>query len=411
VSDLDEEAGSASRSRDSLTPLPSPVRPSSEDIAFAALSDLDEDDEPASQAAASPSASPAASPALPRPSSPPAAPRPSLPPAASRASSPALPRESSPPAVSPADEQPKPSAGRDRPISGHVTSQDPSASRSGKKAKRSTKRRSGASAPTAAGPVAVAAIQPPPRIDDVQAPDLMLSSRGKRGFGSLLWLILVVGAAGTLIWVVRNQMSLREQAEEQAQANEARQQELLRSHLAAQPKSGRIAVESEPAEAAVWMLLGRTPLETEPFSASMVHELRLELDGYAPQDVRVAGTHWRGEEDSPHAEVSARLAPGTPERPLPAYPPEPSAEAMQGLREGQGSIHVTSEPPGAQVWLLVGITPGVEIMATAGADYELEVVKDGYLPGIVVVRAADWQKAGDQSVERSVTLQRQPKKR
>jgi hypothetical protein len=84
---------------------------------------------------------------------------------------------------------------------------------------------------------------------------------------------------------------------------------------------------------------------------------------------------------------------------------------MQGLREGQGPIHVTSEPAGARVWLLVGITPGVEITATAGADYELQVVKNGHLPGIVVVRAADWQESGGQSVERSVTLQRQRKKR
>lgn len=239
----------------------------------------------------------------------------------------------------------------------------------------------------------------------------MLASPGKRRLGSLFWLVMAIAAAGTLVWVVRGQMALREQAAEQAQAHEARQQELLRAHQAAKPRSGRIGVESEPDQAAVWMLLGRTPLETEPFSASMIHELRLELDGYEPQDVRVAGVHWRGDKDAQRAEVSAQLAPGTRDRPLPAFPPEPSAEAMQGLREGQGPIHVASEPSGARVWLLVGITPGVEITATAGAEYELQVVKNGYLPGIAVVRAADWQEAGGQSVERSVTLQRQPKKR
>jgi len=246
---------------------------------------------------------------------------------------------------------------------------------------------------------------------DVQAPDLSLAPRGSRMLRSLLWLGVVVAAAGTLVWVVRNQTAMREQAEQQAQASEARQQELLRAHLAAQPKSGRIAVQSEPVEAAVWMLLGRTPLQTEPFSAAMVHELRLELDGYQPQDVRVAGAHWQGEKDDLHAEVTARLRPGTLARPLSAYPPEPSADAMEGLREGQGSIHIVSEPPGAQVWLLVGITPNVEIMATAGAEYELEVLKDGYLPGIVVVRADDWKKGDGQPVERAVTLQRQPRKR
>jgi hypothetical protein len=153
---------------------------------------------------------------------------------------------------------------------------------------------------------------------DLQAPDLMLVSPGKRRLGSLFWLVMAIAAAGTLVWVVRGQIVLREQAAEQAQEHEARQQELLRAHQAAKPKSGRIGVESEPAEAAVWMLLGRTPVQTEPFSASMIHELRLDLDGYEPQDLRVAGAHWRGDKDDLRAEVSAKLTPGTPARPLPA---------------------------------------------------------------------------------------------
>lgn len=315
-----------------------------------------------------------------------------------------LPRLSSPGAVARPDEQARPAAARNRSASARIPSQDPTGSASVSKPKRPSKSRPAAAAP--ARPTAAAAIMPPL---DVQAPEL--TPRGNRGLRSLLWLVLVVAAAGTLVWVVRNQMVLREQAAAQAQANEAKQQELLRAHQVAKPKSGRIAVESEPAEGAVWMLLGRTPLQTEPFSAAMVHELRLEIDGYQPQDVRVAGAHWQGEEDAVHAEVTARLRPGTRERPLPAFPSEPSAEAMEGLREGQGSIHITSEPPGAQVWLLVGITPGVEVMVTAGAEYELEVVKDGYLPGIVVVRATDWKQGEEQAISHSVTLQRQPKKR
>jgi hypothetical protein len=39
------------------------------------------------------------------------------------------------------------------------------------------------------------------------------------------------------------------------------------------------------------------------------------------------------------------------------------------------------------------------------------VVKDGHVPGIVVVRAADWKQGEEQTVARSVTLQRLPKKR
>jgi serine/threonine protein kinase len=411
LSDTDDGSFSSSRLRDSVTPLPEPIRPSSEDIAFAVISQLEDDDEPASPAAMAALAR-SAPPAPPRPALPPPSPRPgssqSSAPASPRpGSAPASPRPGSEKSMAQPDERPRPA--KNRSASARVASQDPSASSSGRQPKRSSKGRPSASTSAAAAPASalVAAVMPPL---DVQAPDLSLGSRRGRGLRSLLWAVLIAAAAGILVWVVRNQMALREQAEQQAQANEARQKELLREHMAAQPKSGRILIESEPAEAAVWMLLGRTPLQTEPLSAAMVHELRLELDGYQPQDVRVSGAHWQGDKEV-HAEVTARLRPGTLERPLPAYPPEPPAEAMEGLHEGQGPVRIVSEPPGAQVWLLVGITPGVEVMATAGAEYELEVVKDGHVPGIVVVRADDWKKGEGQTVAHSVELKRQPKKR
>jgi serine/threonine protein kinase len=389
--DDDDASDSFSRRRDTMTPLPRPIRPSSEDIAFSAIPDLpslgDDDDEPASQRIRRPSSAATAR----RASSSQSLSRADSSPSASRAGSRTgeqkkLPRRAS--------------------ASGRMASQDAATPRPAKKKRAGSKARPSGSMriPT---PAASAVMLPPPI--DMAAPELAL--RKRRGPASLLWLLLVVAGAGTLVWVVRNQIAMREQADEQARANEARQQELLRAHLNAQPRSGRIAVESEPSEAAVWMLLGRTPLETDALSTAMVHELRVELEGHQPQDVRVAGTSWRGEDDARHAEVSARLAPGARSQPLPAYPPEPPPEAMQGLSEGQGPVHVTSEPPGAQVWLLVGITPGVEITATAGAEYELKVVKDGYLPGIVVVRAADWQKAEGQRIAHSIKLQRRPRKR
>lgn len=252
---------------------------------------------------------------------------------------------------------------------------------------------------------------PPPESSGSDDPTLAIHLGRRRGLGPVLWLLLVVAGAGALFWVVRQQSALREQSEARARDTEAKQRELLGQHMAAQPKTGSIAIDSDPAEAAVWMLLGRTPLQTDKLSGAMVHELRLELDGYQPQDVRVTGKHWRGEGEDLHAEVAARLQPGTLEKPLPAYPPEPPPEALQGLPQGEGSIHMTSEPPGAQVWLLVGITPNVNVSVTAGAEYELELLKDGYLPGIVVVRGDDWKGAEDKSVSHSVTLQPQTKKR
>jgi serine/threonine protein kinase len=412
LADLDEDTGqfgAISRRPNTVTPLPSPPRPSSEEFSFSARADLDgnvEDDmpqprrlthtpQPDSLRASSQDIAMAALADLDDDED---EPRPMLP--VRRSGSVDSAPHSQTPAPRPQTPAPRPQTPAPRPQTPAPRPQTPMPSPAP------------ASAPAPARPSAVSVVAIPPP-DGFGSDDTTLAIKlgRRRGLGPVLWLLLVVAGAGALFWVVRQQSALREQSEASARDTEARQRELLDKHMAAQPKNGHIVIDSEPAGAAAWMLLGRTPLQTDKLSGAMVHELRLELDGYQPQDLRVVGKHWRGEGETLHAEVAARLQPGTLATPLPAYPPEPPPEALQGLLQGEGSIHVTSEPPGAQVWLLVGITPGVDVSVTVGAEYELELLKDGYLPAIVVVRADDWKDAEDQSVPRSITLQRQPKKR
>lgn len=411
LADLDDESGSfgaISRRPNTATPLPSLIRPSSEEIAFAALDDLGGELEDATPAARLRTATP-------------------LPEALQRQSQdlamaaladlddeetvrPGSLSRRSEPAVSPRGETPAPRAQAPAPRAETPASRPRTATPSPARASGSIPAPAPAPAPARPSAVSVVAM-PPPEGFGSDDPTLAINLGKRRSLGPVLWLLLVIAGGGALFWVVRQQSALREQSEATARATEAKQREILDQHRAAQPRSGRIVIDSEPAEAAVWMLLGRTPLQSDKLSAAMVHELRLELDGYKPQDLRVVGKHWRGEGEELHAEVAASLQPGTLATPLPAYPPEPPPEDRQGLPQGEGSIHVTSEPPGAQVWLLVGITPGVDISVTAGAEYEIELLKDGHLPGIVVVRAGDWKNAEDQTVSHSVTLQPQPKKR
>jgi hypothetical protein len=417
LADLDEDTGrfgAISRRPNTVTPLPSPPRPSSEEFAFSARADLDGDVEDDVPAGRHPTHTP--QPDSLRASSQDIAmaaladldddqdePRP-MPPVRRSGSTDSAPRPRTPAPQTPATrpQTPAPQTPATRPQTPAPRPQTP----------RPSPAPAPAPAPASARPSAVSVVaMPAPDSFASDDPTLAIKLGRRRGLGPVLWLLLVVAGAGALFWVVRQQSALREQSEASARDTEARQRELLGKHMAAQPKTGRLVIDSEPAEAAVWMLLGRTPLQTDKLSGAMVHELRLELDGYQPQDQRVVSKHWRGEGETLHAEIAAQLQAGSLATPLPAYPPEPPPEALQGLPQGEGSIHVTSEPPGAQVWLLVGITPGVDVSVTAGAEYELELLKDGYLPGIVVVRAGDWKDAEDQSVSRSITLQRQPKKR
>jgi hypothetical protein len=108
----------------------------------------------------------------------------------------------------------------------------------------------------------------------------------------------------------------------------------------------------------------------------------------------VSGYDWKGQEGTQRAEVGAALAPGTPAKAPPAFPPAPAAPPPGGP-SGRGVVHVTSQPAGAQVWLLIGFTPRAAITGLeAGRAYEIKVLKDGFRPGFAAVAADEWYVAG-----------------
>src|SRR5262249_28185775 len=109
------------------------------------------------------------------------------------------------------------------------------------------------------------------------------------------------------------------------------------------------------------------------------------------------------------------------EPPLPAIPPKPDESLAQGAPAGRGVIHVESTPKGAEVWLLVGITPQMDLTGIeAGRDYTLRVDKDGYVEGPLHILAEEWRDGGDPKLplsaapkkaelDRDVTLSPVPK--
>jgi hypothetical protein len=152
-----------------------------------------------------------------------------------------------------------------------------------------------------------------------------------------------------------------------------------------------------------------------------VWELRVELEGHVTQDVRVGGAGWSGATEDRRASIDVKLVAGdTP--PLPAMPPAPPASDQAGLVDGSGTLHATSKPEGAAVWLLVGVTNTMSLTGIeAGQSYELKVTKDGFLPGYVRIAGEDWRQGGDPRlplsaapkrarIERTVELTPAPKK-
>lgn len=260
--------------------------------------------------------------------------------------------------------------------------------------------------PAAPAPPVAPAQPVAPALDDLERlvePDIRLG--GSSGLVRFLWVIIALGALAALVWVIRHQMQLREQAEEQKARQEAENRAVLEDFRQSAPKSGQVLIESQPDGAAVWMLLGRTPMETQPMATDMAHQMRIEYPAHVTEDVTVTGDHWTGADNAKKATVRLVMEQGEDSK-LPAAPPEPTADEKRGLGAGMGRIEIDTEPSGAQVWLLVGFTPGTQVSGQANVEYTFKVHKDGYIPGVIDIKGKDWDSATGDTLERNIKLER-----
>ena len=226
-----------------------------------------------------------------------------------------------------------------------------------------------------------------------------------------LAMLILVGGGIAMFVVLRGQGKSLTAGEKAAAEEKARKEkerdELERRLRAEQADPGSIRVTSTPDQGAVWLLLGRTPFDSISLKTTNVWEMRVELEGHKTQDVRVGGSGWKGKPEDLRASIDVTLQPGTNEPPLPAMPAEPPASDRAGLIDGSGSLHATSKPEGAAVWLLVGVTNTMDLTGIeAGQSYELRVTKDGFVPGYVRITGEEWRQGGDPSLPLSAAPKR-----
>lgn len=238
-------------------------------------------------------------------------------------------------------------------------------------------------------------------LPEIDAPSMRVKSR----MGGVLGVIVVLLALGAGYMIYKQftkQEDLDAAAKQQKAADQAEHDRKEREAIEGLPDPGSIRVTSNPPQAGVWLKIGRTPVDSIPLSSAQMHELRIEgVDGYDPVDTQVVASHWTGDKTKKKASITVVLKPAAKDKTgkatpvkLPVMPPKPPDAT--GFTPGRGPIHVDSTPPGAEVWMFIGMTNNVELSGIrAGMPYELRVLADGYLPGYISVTADEWRDGGD----------------
>jgi serine/threonine protein kinase len=259
-----------------------------------------------------------------------------------------------------------------------------------------------------------------PIVDPIHIPDDAPAPRLRSRALGIVSLLVVVGGSVAFYFVYQHQTEATEKKKEDDAEKQRQADEDTARLRAAQVDPGALDITSTPSPAGVWLRLGRTPLDTAlRLSATSTHEIGFTLDGYAAAQAQVTASNWTVDPKSktskptmagatiaatlttmpavdPKAKVDPKAPPKVPANELPLQPT--AIHAPQDAL-GQGPIHITSTPTDAEAWLYIGHTNEVHFSElTAGRDYELLVVKPGFKPRHVSIKADEWREGGNPNV-------------
>ncbi|MBK6847625.1 MAG: hypothetical protein IPG96_08865 [Proteobacteria bacterium] len=163
----------------------------------------------------------------------------------------------------------------------------------------------------------------------------------------------------------------------------------------AAPRRGAVAVSVDPADAVVLLHVGDTPATVGDLDLGRAHLLRLEREGYAAVERTLTPA-----EITAGQPVAITLQPtgaGADQATVGTVPEGPSA----GRR---GTVSVTSDPPGATLWLAVG-RGQAELPEVPIARYYFKIMRSGYQVAFVSLSEAQFEEGGGTARE-AVSLTR-----
>ena len=176
----------------------------------------------------------------------------------------------------------------------------------------------------------------------------------------------------------------------------------------AQATSGVIDVSVSPADAQVFVFIGRGPAIAHEMAVGHAHEFVVFDRGLKPSRAIVAAdAPWTETEGGPLYELAVQAqAAGDAGEALHLGTPQGGPEVRSNERTG--AIRVVTNPPGAKVYRYIGTGPATQIeVASVHEGQEVLVYSEGYETRRAVIGPSDWRDtaAGDsKSASLSVQL-------
>jgi hypothetical protein len=156
---------------------------------------------------------------------------------------------------------------------------------------------------------------------------------------------------------------------------------------------GDLVIHVEPARSQVLLRVGRGPAVAQNLPVGVAHEFVAIAEGRAPTRAVVPpDATWEPTEQGPRYELAMQA--GEAPMPFEALELGPTRLPREaGAHRGQlGAVRVLTNPPGAEVYLLIGFSPDVRVRdLRADATYELLAFREGHVPARVTVRPEDFR--------------------
>lgn len=147
-----------------------------------------------------------------------------------------------------------------------------------------------------------------------------------------------------------------------------------------------------PEGTGVWLFLGRTPVDAYAVHGANAHRVRIEHDGYQPQELTLGEDSWqRNAGGVREAVAEVALTPLGAE----ATPVEPAAALPARRTQLPSRLRIRSTPSAAGAWLYLGTTPGVQVgNLDLSQRHELRIEPPEGAPSFAVVRPDAFDSAG-----------------